>query len=118
MGVVPGPSRGVVLMLLVAVLVAVVLASIAYGSKGIPLREVMRGVFDFDATEPDHLIVRSLRLPRTTVGILVGAALGLAGALMQGVTRNALADPGILGVNAGAALFVVVAIHSFGVASL
>ena len=58
-------------------------------------------------TFDDHLIVRSLRVPRTVIGLAVGAALGLAGAVMQGVTRNPLADPGILGVNAGAALAVV-----------
>ena len=57
-------------------------------------------------------------MPRTVLGLLVGAALGLAGAVMQGVTRNPLADPGILGVNAGAALFVVIGIYWFGVASL
>ena len=59
-----------------------------------------------------------LRLPRTILGLLVGAALGLAGAVMQGVTRNPLADPGILGVNAGAALFVVIAISVFGITSV
>ncbi len=59
-----------------------------------------------------------LRLPRTILGVLVGAALGLSGAVMQGVTRNPLADPGILGVNAGAALFVVIAISVFGITSI
>ena len=49
----------------------------------------------------DHLIVRSLRVPRTVLGLAVGVALGLAGAVMQGVTRNPLADPGILGIEAG-----------------
>jgi iron complex transport system permease protein len=57
-------------------------------------------------------------VPRTVIGLGVGAALGLAGAVMQGVTRNPLADPGILGIEAGASLAVVVAIHSFGVGSL
>lgn len=75
-------------------------------------------VFHFNPALEDHIIVRSLRIPRTITGLLVGAALGLAGTVMQGVARNPLADPGILGVEAGAALFVVVAIHSFGVATL
>jgi iron complex transport system permease protein len=113
-----GVWRGTLLLALLALLVTVLLASVAYGSKAIPLGVVLDGLFDFDAANPDHLIVRSLRVPRTIVGGLVGAALGLAGALMQGVTRNPLADPGILGVNAGAALFVVTGIHVFEVASL
>jgi iron complex transport system permease protein len=66
----------------------------------------------------NHLIVQSLRLPRTLVAIMIGVALGLAGALVQGLTRNPLADPGILGVSAGAALAVVTGIFVFGVGSL
>src|SRR5688500_12618330 len=101
-----------------AALLIVVLCSIAVGAKPIALRTVLDALFHYDATSNDHLIVRSLRIPRTIVGLEVGVALGLAGAVMQGVARNPLADPGILGVNAGAALFVVVAIYSFGVGSL
>jgi iron complex transport system permease protein len=63
-------------------------------------------------------VVRELRVPRTILGIAVGAALGLAGALMQALTRNPLADPGILGVNAGAAAAVVFAIGVLGLTSL
>lgn len=99
------------------VLVAVALASAGYGSKPIALVTVVDAFFAFDGSN-DHLIVRSLRLPRTLIGVGVGAALGLSGAVMQGVTRNPLAGPGILGVNAGAALAVVVAIYAFGVSSL
>jgi len=66
----------------------------------------------------DHLIIRSLRVPRTLVGLGVGVALGLSGAVMQGVTRNPLAGPGILGVNAGASLAVVIAIYTFGIGNL
>ena len=58
------------------------------------------------------------RIPRTVLGLLAGGALGLAGAAMQGVARNPLADPGIIGVNAGAALAVVTGIYVFGVSSL
>lgn len=65
-----------------------------------------------------HAIVRELRVPRTELGLLVGAALGAAGALMQGVTRNPLAEPGILGINAGAAFAVVLAISVIGVSSV
>lgn len=98
-------------------LLAVSLASVAFGSRPIAPGQVLAALFDFDGSN-DHLIVRSLRVPRTLAGIGVGAALGLAGAVMQGVTRNPLADPGILGVNAGASLAVVVAIHVFGIGSL
>lgn len=110
--------RAMMLVALTGALVTILLLSVAYGSKEIPLSIVLDGLFDFDGQNPDHLIIRSLRVPRTIVGALVGSALGVAGALMQGVTRNPLADPGILGVNAGAALFVVIGIHSFGVGSL
>jgi iron complex transport system permease protein len=106
------------LALCVALLGGVVFCSIAFGSRSIPLGTVTDALWSYDASQSDHLIVRSLRLPRTAVGLLVGLALGLAGALMQGVTRNPLADPGILGVNAGATLAVVVAIQFFGVGSL
>ena len=58
------------------------------------------------------------RIPRTVLGLLAGGALGLAGAAMQGVARNPLADPGIMGVNAGAALAVVTGIYLFGISSL
>jgi iron complex transport system permease protein len=63
-------------------------------------------------------IVHALRLPRTVLAIAVGAALGVAGALMQGHTRNPLADPGLLGVEAGASCAVVVAIFSLGIEDL
>ena len=98
-------------------LVAVALGSAAYGSKPIAIGTVLDAFFAFDGSN-EHLIVRSLRVPRTLIGIAVGAALGLSGAVMQGVTRNPLAGPGILGVNAGAALAVVVAIYAFDVGSL
>ncbi|KOG85618.1 iron ABC transporter permease, partial [Streptomyces varsoviensis] len=61
---------------------------------------------------------QDVRLPRTLLGVLAGAALGLGGAVMQALTRNPLAEPGILGVNAGAAAAVVSAISFLGVTSL
>jgi iron complex transport system permease protein len=108
----------VALVASILVLVAISLLSVAVGAKSIPLSSVLDALFAYDDGNADHLIVRSLRVPRTIIGLLVGAALGAAGATMQGLTRNPLADPGILGVNAGAALFVVVGIYWFGVTSL
>jgi len=110
--------RALGLILATAILGALVLLSIALGSKPIAIGTVLDAFTAYDASLDDHIIIRDLRLPRTEVGILIGVALGLSGAVMQGVARNPLADPGILGVNAGAALFVVIAIFVFGVTSL
>ncbi|WP_328904278.1 MULTISPECIES: iron chelate uptake ABC transporter family permease subunit [unclassified Streptomyces] len=101
----------------VAVLVLVCLASIGIGAKALPLSDVWHGLFH-DAGSGDDVLVRKVRVPRTVLGLLVGAALGLAGAVMQALTRNPLAEPGILGVNAGASAAVVSAISFFGVTSL
>lgn len=95
-------------------LAIVVLASLALGSAELEISSVIGAFTAFDGSNA-HLIVLELRLPRTLVGIAAGAALGLAGTVMQGVTRNPLAEPGILGVNAGAALAVVVAIALLGI---
>ena len=103
---------------LAGALVVAVLASLAVGSKSIPLGSVVDAFVAFDPTTTDHVVVRELRLDRTLVGLLVGAALGVAGALMQSVTRNPLADPGLLGVNAGASFAVVVGVWAFGVTSV
>jgi ferric enterobactin transport system permease protein len=87
---------------------------LAVGSKPVPWATVVGALQAFDPHNPDHLLVVHLRLPRLLVGLLVGSALGAAGLLIQAVTRNALADPGILGVNAGASLAVVVSLALLG----
>lgn len=102
---------------LFAALVLAVLGSIAIGTKIIPANDVLSALVSPTGTEND-VVIRSLRIPRTILGVLVGIALGIAGALVQGFTRNPLGDPGLLGVNAGAAFFVVVGIYVFGVSSL
>lgn len=102
---------------LFGVLVVSCLLSVAIGAKSIPLGDVWTSLVAPAGSE-NSLIVWDLRLPRTVVGVLVGAALGLAGALMQGHTRNPIADPGILGITQGAALAVVLAVYSFGISSL
>jgi iron complex transport system permease protein len=112
-----GWTRAGGLLVAVAVLVVVLLCSVAFGSKPIPLGTVWHALVE-GGTSNDDLIVRSLRVPRTLLGLGVGVALGLAGALMQGVTRNPLADPGLLGVDAGAALAVVIAIYTLDVTAL
>lgn len=111
------PWRAVGLLGAVLVLAVVAAASLAIGAKPIDVRTVFTALIDADPTVNDHLIVHTLRVPRTVLGLLVGISLGTAGAVMQGVTRNPLADPGILGVSAGSALFVVVAIYAIGVSS-
>ena len=101
----------------VAVLVvAVALLSVAVGARPVPLADAWAALTAYEPGNVDHEAVRS-RVPRTVVGLLVGLALGLAGALMQGMTRNPLADPGILGINAGASVAVVLGLTFFSVAS-
>lgn len=100
-----------------ALLVLLVMASLAIGSKTIAVASVLDALLS-RGDSADQLIVQTLRLPRTVLGLLVGAALGVSGALIQALTRNPLADPGILGVNAGAAFGVVLAIGLFGVTSI
>lgn len=85
------------------------LLSISVGAKDIPLSEVWRLVFQPDGST-DSLIVQTLRLPRAVAALAVGACLAVSGAMLQGITRNPLAGPGILGVNAGAALAILVAV--------
>ncbi|CAD5990778.1 iron ABC transporter permease [Agreia sp. COWG] len=102
--------------LLVCVLGAVG-ASLFLGSRSIDLLTALGAVLGHGGDAVDTMVVLDLRVPRTVIGLVAGAALGLAGALMQGLTRNPLADPGLLGVNAGASLAVVVAISVFGVSS-
>jgi iron complex transport system permease protein len=96
------------------VLAGVVMLSLAVGSRSIPLSTVLHVLTDDDGSTARY-VVWGLRVPRTLVGIAVGAALGLSGALMQALTRNPLADPGVLGINAGAATAVVIAIGIIGV---
>lgn len=91
----------------VAALVGAAALSLLVGARAVPLDAV------WDSSHPLHTVVQA-RLDRTLLGLAVGAALGLAGALMQGLTRNPLADPGILGVNAGATFAMVVALTLTG----
>lgn len=100
----------------VVILVLVALASIAIGAKELSLEQVWHGLFEDSGTYGDVVVTE--RLWRTLLGLLAGAALGLAGAVLQALTRNPLADPGLLGINAGASAAVVTAMTYFGVTSL
>ncbi|GAA2040045.1 FecCD family ABC transporter permease [Polymorphospora rubra] len=95
------PRQVAILAGSVALLVVAAGASVSIGAHAIPPAEVWRALTDYAGTD-EHLIVRDIRIPRTVIGICVGAALGTAGALIQALTRNPLAEPGILGVTAGA----------------
>lgn len=102
---------------LLGLLVLSCVLSLLIGAKTVPFGEVWHALVTPTGTE-DDLIVRQLRGPRTAIGALAGVALGLAGALMQGHTRNPIADPGILGITHGAGLAMVLATFSFGITSL
>jgi len=111
--------RVVALVIGLALLVVTVILSLAFGSRPVSVTEVVDGVTTWlrgqTPTEIGALAVQS-RIPRTALAMLAGAALAISGALMQAITRNPLADPGILGVNTGAALAVVIGIAFFGLA--
>jgi len=109
----------VVLVVVVGLLLllAAGIASLALGARPVAVADVVGALTAFDAS-PDQIAVRELRIPRTVMGVLVGVALGVAGAVMQGLTRNPVADPGLLGVSAGAALGVVAAVVLAGVVSV
>ena len=98
-------------------LIVVIAASLAIGARDMPLSEVLGAFFAPNGSD-DQLVVLELRLPRTVLGILVGMGLGLAGGLIQALTRNPLADPGILGVNAGASLAITIGVAFFGISSI
>ena len=107
-----------VVALLMAALVVLLVASLAIGSRLIPTGTVMDALTNVDPGSDDQLVIRFSRLPRTLIGVLAGAALGLAGVLTQSLTRNALAEPGTLGVNAGAAVGVIIGLIATGGASI
>jgi iron complex transport system permease protein len=95
------------------VLAGLCVASVAFGVRAVSIVDIVAGVEgSIDSVDAAAVVAR---IPRTVLAILVGAALALSGATMQAVTRNPLADPGILGVSGGAALAVVICLALFGV---
>lgn len=93
-------------------LIGSIFLAIAFGAKDIHLQTVWAAVFDYNPKVTQHQIIYELRLPRVIGAVVVGAAFAVAGAVMQGVTRNPLADAGVLGINAGA-MFVVALSFAF-----
>lgn len=113
-----GWTRSTGLFVALGVLVLLAFLSLAYGARSVPLGDVIDALLHYDSANDNHIVIHDLRIPRTLVGLEVGAALGLSGAVMQGVTRNPLADPSLLGVEAGASLAVVAAIYWLDFAAL
>ncbi|GAB3599008.1 FecCD family ABC transporter permease [Microbacterium tumbae] len=116
----PGPAlprRAVGAVLLLVGLALAFLLSLAVGANPLAPEQVWQGLIHPDASEAS-IIVWTERMPRTLLGVLVGMAFGVAGALIQAMTRNPLADPGILGVNAGAGFAVTLGVGLLGLSGI
>jgi iron complex transport system permease protein len=111
----PRVSRAAGLGLGIIALLLVTMLSLRIGSLDVSTADAWAALVAFDPNSYEQTVVRSLRLPRTVVALAVGASLAVAGAVMQGVTRNPLADPFIFGVSSGASFALVTAIYIFGV---
>ena len=114
------PARQLLWLGLIVGLMALLLCliySITLGARDIPLPILLESFTTFDNSF-DHLVIQTVRLPRSLMAMTVGAALAVSGALMQGLTRNPLAETGILGIEAGGALAVVITLFIFGSSSL
>lgn len=107
-------ARVLLIVALVVLGLAVVL-SLGVGARPIAPNIVWTALVSPDSGNADHVVILTQRIPRTVIGLLAGAALAVAGAIMQGLTRNPLADPGLLGINAGASVAVLAAITVFGI---
>ncbi|MBD2342461.1 iron ABC transporter permease [Calothrix sp. FACHB-156] len=113
----PKISPLVGLILGILILLTCLVYSVTLGAAEIPIKKILESFIIFDGSY-EHLVIQTVRLPRSLIALLVGSALAVSGALMQGLTRNPLADPGILGIESGAALAVVTTIFVFGSPSL
>ena len=111
----PARSRLFWFAVAIVVLAALMLASVAFGSRTVGWPDILAGLRGGDDNLDQAAVVK--RMPRTLLAVVVGAALGLSGAVMQGVTRNPMADPGLLGVSMGASLAVVTGIVVFGLST-
>ncbi|WP_202080854.1 FecCD family ABC transporter permease [Caldalkalibacillus salinus] len=104
-------------VLTIVLLLVAMLSSVVLGYTDITWKMAVEAYTQFDHSN-EHIIIKDTRVPRALIAAVVGASLGLAGALMQALTRNPLASPGIFGINAGAGFFVVCAISFFSMTSL
>lgn len=102
------------LLICAGLLTLCLLWSITLGAADITPQKVYQALFAFDSSDFQHLIIQTVRLPRVLSGVIVGASLAVAGAIMQGLTRNPLADAGILGIESGAVFAVVIAVALLG----
>lgn len=105
------------LFLGVAFFLLSILASIVLGYTDITIPMVIEAYTQFNGTN-EHIIIQNERMPRALIAAAVGASLAIAGTLMQALTKNPLASPGIFGVNAGAGFFIVVAVSLFSISSM
>lgn len=105
------------LLLGLAGVAVIAILSLRIGSLDLSTQDAWNAIFNFDPNSYEQTVVRSLRLPRTIVALGIGAALAVAGATMQAVTRNPLADPFILGVSSGASFAIVTVVYFFGLAA-
>ena len=106
-------GRALALAVLLGLLVLVAMSAVALGTVAMPFSTITAAIFRFDGSR-DHLLVTAIRLPRVLAALLAGSALAVSGAIMQAVTNNPLASPGLLGINAGAAFAVVSVMTLFG----
>ncbi|MDA0149019.1 FecCD family ABC transporter permease [Vibrio sp. LaRot3] len=98
------------LIVAIVLLALLTCTSVFIGARNINWQTTLDAIFSYDSTNSEHLLVHHIRIPRSLLAIVVGVGLGLSGTLMQALTRNPLADPGLLGVNAGAMFAIAGAI--------
>ncbi|MDC4240026.1 FecCD family ABC transporter permease [Clostridium tertium] len=98
-----------ILIICLVGIVSVTVLSVRMGTKSIPKEVVFDAIFNFDESNVDHIIIRNNRLPRSTAVLVVGGFLAIAGSIMQGITRNYLASPSLMGVNDGSAFLITIA---------
>lgn len=109
-------SKTVGLVILVIIMFTAMICSVIYGYTETSWRVAIDSFVNFDGSN-EHIIIQQVRIPRALIGACVGASLGMAGCLMQSLTKNPLASPDIIGVSAGSSFFIVAALTIFGIQS-